>query len=353
MLLATALSLLFAATPPPDPCAAGAAVEQLSVEIAAQRKGAEGITPSSGTENEWKQGLALLDDAEAALKAGRAYLALDRLAAARMLLVPLRFVAEHGKEPKKGVETLRADLAALEPELSKPSSAVLPLAVRAFRDEARVQAPVYGHTVGAWDQIDDTMGALFYGGQARELARLAAFDAGLRFPLPPSPPKLSASAVGEAVEAYEHALIAAYRPPVSADKHQQFILASAALKTARELLLAGSPEGAAWNYLKARRYGAAITRANAPTPSLEALQSVQVEPVPGDASLVCRLTQQVATVLEGDTVPEDRLRLADALLHDLVPAYRGLTSGTAPGKPAVAKTVPAEVTVTLVRWPYT
>ena len=78
-----------------------------------------------------------------------------------------------------------------------------------------------------------------------------------------------------------------------------------------------------------------------------------MEPVPGDASLICRLTQQVATVLEGDTVPEDRLRLADALLNDLLPAYRGLISGTAPARPAVAKAVPAEVTVTLVRWPYT
>ena len=353
MLLVTALSLLLAAATPPDPCAAGAAVEQLSAEIAAQRKGAEGITPSQGTENEWKQGLTLLDDAAKALDAGRAYLALDRLAAARMLLGPLRFVSEHSEQPKQGVEAVRADLAALAPELSKPSSPVLPLAVRAFRDEARVQAPVYGHTVGAWDQIDDKMGALFYGGQARELARLAAFDAGLRFPLPPSPPKLSAAAVGEAVDTYERALIAAYRPPVSADKHQQFILASAALKSARELLSAGSAEGAVWNYLKARRYGAAITRADAPTPTRDALQSAKVEPVPGDASLVCRLTQQVATVLEGDTVPEDRLRLADALLHDLLPSYRGLISGTATAKAAPAKAAPAEVTVTLVRWPYT
>jgi hypothetical protein len=159
--------------------------------------------------------------------------------------------------------------------------------------------------------------------------------------------------VAEAVDAYEHALIAAYRPPVSADKHQPFILASAALKTARELVSAGSAEGAVWNYLKARRYGAAITRAETPTPTRDALHAVAVEPFPGDASLVCRLTQQVATVLEGDTVPEDRLRLADALLHDVLPAYRGLVTGTGPAKPALARTAPAQVTVTLVRWPYT
>ena len=42
----------------------------------------------------------------------------------------------------------------------------------------------------------------------------------------------------------------------------------------------------------------------------------------------------------------------DALLHDLLPAYRGLMSGTLAGIPTVVKTAP-KVTVTLVRWPYT
>ncbi|HEX5042300.1 MAG TPA: hypothetical protein VFV75_05315 [Candidatus Polarisedimenticolaceae bacterium] len=352
MLPPAVFSLLLAAATPGDPCAAGAAAEQLAAEVVAQRPRAKEVTPARETENEWTQGLSLLDDADAALKAGRAYLALDRLAAARMQLGPLRFLAEHAEQPKQAVDALRAELAALSPELSRPSSTVLPLAVRAFRDEARVQAPVYGHTVAAWDRIEDAQGALFYGGQARELARLAAFDAGLRFPLPPPPPRMSVAAVGEAVDAYERTLVAAYRPPVSADKHQQFILASAALKSARELLAAGSAEGAVWNYLKARRFGAAITRAEAPTPARETLRSSPVEPFAGDASLVCRLTEQVAALLEGEAVPEDRLRIADALLHDVLPAYRGLVSGSAPKTPRV-KTAPPEVTVTLVRWPYT
>lgn len=353
MLFAAAISALLAAVPPSDPCAAGAAAEQLAAEISSIRHGTESVTPAKGTENEWKQGLGLLDEAEAALKAGRAYLALDRLAAARMLLGPLRFLAEHGDKPKEAVKALQAELASLQRELGEASSSTLPLAVRAFRDEARVQAPVYAHTVAAWDQIEDAMGALFYGGQARELARLAAFEAGLRFPLPPAPPKLSAAGMADAVDAYERDLVAAYRPPVSADKHQQFILASAALKSARELLAAGSAEGALWNYLKARRYGAAITRADAPTPTREALQATVVAPIAGDASLLCRLTQQVATLLEGETVPEDRLRVADALVHDLIPAYRKLVSGSVSAKPVLAKGAPAKVTVTLVRWPYT
>jgi hypothetical protein len=44
---------------------------------------------------------------------------------------------------------------------------------------------------------------------------------------------------------------------------------------------------------------------------------------------------------------------AGAKVIDLLPAYRGLLSGTAAPRPAVAKAAPAQVTVTLVRWPYT
>jgi hypothetical protein len=89
-----------------------------------------------------------------------------------------------------------------------------------------------------------------------------------------------------------------------------------------------------------------------PTPARETLRSSPVEPLAGDASLVCRLTEQLAALLESESVPEDRLRIADALLHDVLPAYRRLVAESPP-KPAPVKTAPTEVTVTLVRWPYT
>ena len=355
MLLAAVFAALLAVAPPiGDPCAPGAARDQLATEMGALRRGVEGVTPMQGTEAEWKQGLALLDEADAALVKGRAYLALDRMASARMLLGPLRFLAQHGQAPKEAVAALKGSLAAMEAALARPSSPSLPLAVRAFRDEARVQAPVYRDTIGAWDGISDTMGALYYGGQGVELGRIAAFDATLRFPPPPAPHKLSGAAILDAVDAYERALVDAYAPPASADKHQQFILASAALKSARELAAAGSAEGALWNYLKARRYGASITRPDPPVPTLETLRARPADRGKGDASLACRLTQQVDTLLEGAEVPEDRLRLADTLLHDVLPEYRRLIAARAPARPpTLAQGQTPQVTVTLVRWPYT
>jgi hypothetical protein len=228
--------------------------------------------------------------------------------------------------------------------------------VRAFRDEARLQAPVYGATLPAWRDIGDGAGALFYGAQGVELGRIAAFESTLRFPLPAKAPPILAGTVAEAVDAYERRLIAAYRPPVSTDRHPDFIAASAALKTARELLAAGSPEGALWAYLKARRFGTAITRSAEPVPPLGALRraaaaSVRTGARGEDASLLCRLRQQVDGLLEGEPVPEDRRRVASALLHDVIPEYGRLTRGGA--ITAAAPVADAKVKVTLVRWPYT
>jgi hypothetical protein len=234
---------------------------------------------------------------------------------------------------------------------------VLPLAVRALRDEARVQAPVYGATLPAWEGIGDALGALFYGAQGLELGRIAAFTSTLRFPLPPPPEPWSAAAVTGAVDAYERELIAAYRPPVSRDRHPQFIAASAALKTAREVAAAGSAEGALWAYLKARRFGAAITRAGEAVPTVEALRASLASPAAPspdrDGSLRCRLTEQVASLLDQEDVPEGDLRLADALLQDVLPAYARLRSEGAAASPSRAPASSPALTVTLVRWPYT
>lgn len=359
MLLAAALLALLAATPPSpaDPCAPGGARAQLSAEIEGLKREAAGEVPPKDLEPDWKEGLSLLDQAAQALEKGRPYLALDRLSAARLLLRPLHFYAAHAEDPKKGIEVLRSELRTLSPDLKKASSAVLPLAVRAFRDEARVQAPVYGDTLPAWDTIESAQGALFYGAQGIELGRIAAFDAGLRFPLPPKPPKLAAAAVADAVDAYERTLVAAYKPPVSADRHRDFILSSAALKSARELLAAGSAEGALWNYLKARRYGFPITRASVPVPALDALREEAADRGSGsteDRTLVCRLREQIDFLLEGTEVSEERVRTADALLHDVLAEHDRLLAGAAPPKPAApAPGPPPTVTVTLVRWPYT
>ena len=62
---------------------------------------------------------------------------------------------------------------------------------------------------------------------------LAAFCRTLSFPAPRRAPPLRPLA-GE-VDALDTALLSAYRPPASIDRHSEFITASAAIKEAREL----------------------------------------------------------------------------------------------------------------------
>src|SRR4029450_2765632 len=78
-----------------------------------------------------------------------------------------------------------------------------------------------------------------FGGLARKLSGGPALK----------PPPLRA--LGPDLDGLEGEMLAAYRPPLSIDKHPEFIGASAALKEARELDAAGLREGALLRYLQA------------------------------------------------------------------------------------------------------
>ena len=367
LVLALTILLMAASCAAAAPCAAGPAAQQIEEEIAALRAEVDATSVGGPLTSEWKSALPVLAEAEAAAAAGRPYLALARLTTARLLLRPLRFVAQRAPDPAaiprarvdEGVATITAALDAASPELARPSPPTLPLAVRAMRDEARVQAPVYARTTRAWSGIGDGLGALYYGAQGLELARIASFDAGLRFPAVEPSPLPSLAVLGRTVDELERRLTAAYAPPVSTERHADFIRASAAVKSAREILAAGSAEGALYAALQARRHAAAIERAARPVPSLEELRrtvsdgAARRSAARTDVSLSCLFGEQAAALLEGSDVPEDRRRAAAVLLQDVIPELERLLAG-APAPGSIAAT-PArgKVHVTLVRWPYT
>jgi predicted Zn-dependent protease len=74
------------------------------------------------------------------------------------------------------------------------------------------------------------------------------------------------------LDALQGELLAAYRPPASIDRHREFIVASAAIKEARELEAAGLRHGALYRYLEAV-LRVDLARAPATTPDAEALAS--------------------------------------------------------------------------------
>ncbi|HEX6852028.1 MAG TPA: hypothetical protein VF139_11545 [Candidatus Polarisedimenticolaceae bacterium] len=345
---------------------AAPAGEAIGAAIAAQRAGDP--PAMEAVKGEWESGMALLAKAESAHAVGRDLLALERLTLARTLLDPLRFVSAKAPSPDKvtpeifdrALAEARAELERGRAELEAASSAALPAAVRALRDDARVQSPIYARTAPMWRENGDYFGGVFYVGSAVALARAAAFDAALQF-RPPGPAPRIAPLQG-VVDDLERELVRAYVPPVSKDRHREFISASAALKTARDLLAAGSLEGALYEILRARLLGAPILRAGVAAPEPTALREsaavwrTRLDATPADSSLARLFLEKAEAMLDDAASSPEAHANAAAILDDVLPEYVRRVGPDAAAAASVSRPQPlagAEATVTLVRWPYT
>src|SRR6185436_7062803 len=109
---------------------------------------------------------------------------------------------------------------------------------------------------------------LFYIGSAQARSRFAAFCREMA--TTSGEPAPSLRPLGAELDGLESDLLAAYRPPASIDKHREFIIASSALKAARELDAAGLRYGALLRYLQAAQRVAPL-RAEAAPPDLAGL----------------------------------------------------------------------------------
>ena len=150
-------------------------------------------------------------------------------------------------EWKRVGDVLRADLAAPSPDAL---SGVRPAAARAVAEVARLQLREYYDASLEYGR--NTMAAVRAllrrgGARAARLRRLRART--LRDP-DRSRCRRCARSLPSSTR-LEDALLAAYRPPASIDRHADFIGASASLKEARELDAAGLRYGALLHYLQA------------------------------------------------------------------------------------------------------
>lgn len=137
-------------------------------------------------------------------------------------------------------------------------------------------------------------------------------------------------------------MLAAYRPPLSIDRHAEFIVASSATKEALEYDAAGYHEAALLRYLQAAVRFAPLREGAKPLDQAK-LQAwrTRIDNEMIDHS-IGRLFLEVA---DADTTGT----IASAVALDVLPRY---FAALAPAAPQAA-TKPPEVTVTLVRWPYT
>jgi hypothetical protein len=333
-----------------DPLAAE--IERLSAIL---RNGTE----SSEIWNDVKQGSQpALDRAEQALRDGRRLLAIQRLAPPMTNVVGAAYVAERPAAVRtdSGFEAERERMGGvLRAELGQPSPSafdgVQPAAVRALGEAALPQVRAFYDA--SLDYARNTMPVygLFYLGSAKGAHDFAAFARELSQPAGKPAPPLRSLAVE--LDALETEMLKVYRPPASIDRHAEFIAASAALKEARELDAAGLRYGALLRYLQAALRFAPLRPAPATTPA-DALETKLASFDSGlsagtvDDSIGRIFLEAAQSDLAQPPAGSSPVN-ASAIVDDVLPRF---FAALEPAPPAARKPAP-DVTVTLVRWPYT
>jgi hypothetical protein len=233
----------------------------------------------------------------------------------------------------------RTALAEANRKSSGSSPSDLPAAVEALAQAAEGQVMVLADASRAYERVTSPQAGFYYLGQARSDADWAAFCRSLDVRRPADPVPLR-SIAPELARLQERAN-AAFQPPLSIDRHSQFIRFNATVKLAGELEAQGRRAGALYEYLDALQQLAAIAPAKEAAPeSIEAARK-RLAASPRDESLGLLFVERA----EAASTPG----AAEAILGEVLPAY---AEALAPRPPVPAPPPPA-ITVTLVRWPYT
>jgi hypothetical protein len=304
----------------------------------------------------------VLERATQALKDGRRLLALQRLAAARELLAAAEYVAQ--QPGRNDAAAFEAEWARAGKELSTGVASArgsrLPglrtAALRALAESALAQVKVYHDASLEYGRNTTPQAGFFYLGTAR--AQLALVDLLVSLSATvdvPTARSVTPRSVQPELDALERQLLAAYRPPVSIDRHGEFIAASARLKEARELDAAGQHHGALLRYLQAAQRVAPLVRPSS-APADAAATAATIDRWQATLSKggidhsIGRLFVQEAESAVLDAKPAaGGPDSAAIIVDDVLPRY---LTALEPGRPAQAGPA-AAVTVTLVRWPYT
>jgi hypothetical protein len=359
-LLAVAIALLAGAAAP------SASEDPLAAEIATWNAYLKSNTSKDEQWMQVKQATEpLLAGAEQALRNGRRLLALQRLGGARAYLSASRYLDGFSPEKQKDTAGFEAEWArmggVLREELGDIPAGVLdgvqPAAVRAMGEAALPQ--IKGYYEASLEYGRNTMAqfGLFYIGSAQAQREFVALCRSLSAPSGrPAPPLRSLT---PEIDRLEAELLSAYRPPASIDRHSEFIAASATLNEARELDDAGLRYGAMQRYLQASLRAAPLPpagkslNARAVAARLKNFETRMADAA-FDNSIGQLWAEYARAELQAPTAktPDPAPKAADTaavIAEDILPRY---FAALGPGKPAAPRP-PPEVTVTLVRWPYT
>lgn len=291
----------------------------------------------------------ILERAQEDLREGRRLLALQRLVNARVALAtterPLpagQSVEALEKEWQRAGTEMAADLGTPSPNAL---DGLEPAALRALAEAALPQVRIYYNASLDYGRNTTPDSGLQYLGAARSQREVVKASRALSTSSERKEPPVRS--LEPELDALQHDLLAAYRPPASIERHREFIVASSTLKEARELDQAGLRYGALLKYLQAAQLTAPLRHG-----------SEQPARLTGEA-LAARLRELDGRLSAGD-IDQSLGRLfletaqaepdkASLIAQDTLPRY---FAALEPAPPRSPRPEP-QVTVTLVRWPYT
>jgi hypothetical protein len=317
--------------------------------------------PDSG--EDWKQirqiCQPLLETARTSLAHRRRAMALSRVASAWPYLSAMRMIDSLRAAGPLDSATLAAEWrrmgSELAPELAPPTAeafaAARPAVARAIGEAARLQVRAFYEASRVYGDNTEPDAGLFYLGMARAARDLSQWTRTLTEPRAGPEPRFRS--LTPEIEAFEHDMEAAYRPPASVEHHADFIAAHSALNDARSLENAGLVRGALLRYLQARLRFAPVRASvgaldTARVASHLATIARRIAAEGRDHSIASQFLEVAAADREA-SAPGAGSPTATAIANDVLPAY---FAAIGPPPPPRAERAP-EATITLVRWPYT
>ncbi|MCC6405775.1 MAG: hypothetical protein IT453_01320 [Planctomycetes bacterium] len=349
--------------------------EPLQLALAKTESAAAAFPAEDELWSELQPGVAsLLQRTRGALDAGRPELALLTYSYAFENVRAMSFVREHA--------AARTDLAELEKlwtasgatfgparaaELRARSASIRPAIARALAEAALFKADVFRNASLDYAKSTTPESGLYYLGSAYaehelfELCASLAPSADAPNTSPTAPSSASPAGLGNAaalaappvrslraeLDRLDGALLALYRPPLSIERHAEFIAAAGTLKEARELDDAGLFHGALLRFLQAEQRFAGLTDLSKTTAAqLESSLTsfgARTRELAFDHGIALAFEQRAAESLASGSL--EVAAMASAALAPYLDVW---------ATPAVATPAPrVDVVVTLVRWPYT
>ena len=322
------------------------------------------LSQKPDSDEDWKQSKgdisALIENAKSAATAGRTYLALEQLGKARGAFISL--------DAMKSSAAAKRDMAAFDEQWKTQSVRLMevdkkdrelpwgnsPAIVRALGENEISSIAPLTEASRAYAQVTAPESGFYYLANAESAAQFADFCHSLN--LQRHGAAVEMRSIVPELQDLQKRVDAAFQPPRSIEKHQDFILINSILKTAKESDSSRLYFAAWYRYLQGlTQFGmldATVPDAGKQADIRKAVAAAgeRLRQSPEDDSIAQLFLEKAEQRLAAAKISDNDWKVLEVVAEQTLPAY--YQARKTPLAPSTG-TAGRLVTVTLVRWPYT